>query len=213
MVIATAEKKQEDFKPVETDNEDNSKSKKRAKKRTKLSDFEKIQVFEMFYNSDIENNILQKILYEIADSFNVDFNLILELYNDENWIMKKDERDFSLAIEYERKSILNIAKFKNNVTDFVSKEFEKIIKEYENIECSYFSNPNELIKFLKLVKDINNVDIKEIKENVYKPSREFNFMNDRYLHSFFNEDYNSMKKRLREEAKENYKVIKKELNK
>lgn len=198
MATATAEKQQEDFKPVEKE-----KPKKRAKKRTKLSGHEKLLAFEMYYNSDIEINSFIEIIEDIANTFNVSYNLIWDLYNNEQWHLKVDKRDFSLAMEYERKNILKMAKFKNDVNSFVSNEFDKIMSKYIDSEDLYFKDPNELIKFLKLIKDLNDVDINTIYEKQVYKLDELDYAFETTSHKVLNQgkDYNTLKKKMKERIK------------
>lgn len=106
----------------------------------------------MYYNSDSEITSFVEIIEDIANTFNVRYNLIWDLYNNEQWHLKINKRDFSLAMEYERKNILKMAKFKNDVNSFVSNEFDKIMSKYIDSEDLHFKDPKELLSFLKLLK-------------------------------------------------------------
>jgi len=79
-------------------------------------------------------------------------------------------------MEYERKNIKNMAEIKKKYTDFINNEFDKIMDKYLCEKESYFKTPDQLFKFMKLVLEMNNVDLNKVVRGLYKISDgEFNY--------------------------------------
>ena len=136
---------------------------------------EETKAFEMFYNSDHMSESLVHILNDIADNFNINVEKIFDLYNEENWIIKSEKRDLTISMEHERKNIKNMAEIKKKYTDFINNEFDKIMDKHLCEKESYFKTPDQLFKFMKLVLEINNVDLNDVVIGLYKLDGDFSY--------------------------------------